>query len=69
MAKLTYQNNREGFCPVYDMPCPGGAESAGACDFRFKADYNPLSNFRDAEIQHCAIYQAEQREKEQNEER
>lgn len=56
------RNKREGYCPVYDIECPSGTEAAAACDFRFSSDYNPLTNFRDADIEHCAIFRKEQQE-------
>ncbi len=53
---------REGYCPVYDLECPSGLEAAAACHNRFGADYNPLTSFRDADIEYCAIYRQEQAE-------
>ncbi len=55
-------DQRKGFCPVYDIMCPSGLEAAEACEIRFRADYNPLTSFRDSEIEHCAIYRMEQQE-------
>ncbi len=54
-------NQRKGFCPVYDIECPSGPEAASDCENRFKSDYNPLTSFRDSEIEHCAIYRMEQK--------
>ncbi len=54
--------SREGYCPVYDIECPSGTEAAASCENRFSADYNPLTSFRDSDIQHCAIYRKEQAE-------
>ncbi len=51
---------REGYCPVYDIECPAGLEAAAACELRFESDYNPLTSFRDADIEYCAIYRQEQ---------
>ncbi|MCF6239029.1 MAG: hypothetical protein L3J79_09540 [Candidatus Marinimicrobia bacterium] len=53
---------RQGYCPVYDIECPAGSEAVTACEMRFEADYNPLTSFRDADIEHCAIYRKEQLE-------
>ena len=53
---------RKGFCPVYDIECPSGLEASAQCENRFKADYNPLTSFRDSEIENCAIYRMEQKE-------
>lgn len=55
-------DSRKNFCPVYDIECPSGPDAAEACEGRFKADYNPLTSFRDSEIEHCAIYRMEQKE-------
>ncbi len=51
---------RDDYCPVYDIECPSGSEAADSCKMRFETDYNPLTNFRDADIEHCAIYRKEQ---------
>ncbi len=58
-------NKREGYCPVYDIECPSGSEAAQSCENRFSGDYNPLTSFRDADIEHCAIYRKEQEEQTQ----
>jgi hypothetical protein len=55
-------NTRRGYCPVYDIECPSGDQAAEECEQRFRGDYNPLTSFRDAEIEHCAIYRKEQSE-------
>ena len=62
MTNKDQPREREGYCPVYDIECPAGSEAASACEMRFEADYNPLTNFRDADIEHCAIYRKEQAE-------
>jgi len=54
-------DSRKHMCPVYDIECPSGPEAAEACEARFMADYNPLTSFRDSEIEHCAIYRMEQK--------
>ena len=51
-----------GWCPVYDLACPRGADAAQNCDDRFRADYNPLTSYRDADISHCALYRREQQD-------
>lgn len=53
-------NSREGYCPVYDIECPSGSEAAASCENRFSGDYNPLTSFRDADIEHCALFRKEQ---------
>lgn len=55
-------DQRKGYCPVYDLLCPSGPDAAMECENRFKSDYNPLTSFRDSEIEHCAIYRMEQQE-------
>lgn len=58
----TEQNSKDqkNYCPVYNIECPSGPDAAQSCEMRFETDYNPLTNFRDAEIEHCAIYRMEQ---------
>ena len=58
---------RAGHCPVYDIECPAGSAAAADCEMRFEADYNPLTSFRDADIEHCAIYRKEQQEQAETE--
>jgi len=53
---------RSGWCPVYDIPCPQGEDAAASCEQRFQSDYNPLTTYRDADIEHCALYRREQAE-------
>ncbi len=60
--------DRRGWCPVFDLACPSGLEAAEACEHRFDGDYNPLTNYRDADISHCALYRQEQLKNEQNDE-
>jgi len=54
--------SQPALCPVYDIECPSGPQAADACEQRFRSDYNPLTSFRDSEIEHCAIYRMEQKE-------
>jgi len=56
---------RDGYCPVYDIECPAGSAAAESCELRFTGNYNPLTNLRDAEIEHCAIYRQKQQAQEQ----
>ncbi len=58
---------RQDHCPVYDIECPAGSEAATSCEARFEGDYNPLTSFRDADIEHCAIYRKEQDEAQNSE--
>jgi len=65
---MTEENTekRLGYCPVYDLECPSGPEAAASCTARFGSDYNPLTSFRDADIEHCAIYRKEQEDQEKS---
>lgn len=58
--KDSLSEDRQGWCPVYDLECPAGEAAADACDHRFKGDYNPLTSYRDADITHCALYRQDQ---------
>ena len=60
MASEADKTSRRDYCPVYDIVCPAGSEAAASCELRFRGDYNPLTSFRDADIEHCAIYRQEQ---------
>ena len=60
MTQNKDSETRQGYCPVYDIECPAGSDAAASCDLRFEADYNPLTSFRDADIEHCAIYRSQQ---------
>ena len=62
MTSKETTDNRKGYCPVYDLVCPSGTEAAASCENRFSGDYNPLTSFRDADIEHCALYRQEQQE-------
>jgi len=62
MTENRSSGKQENYCPVYDIECPAGPEAAEACELRFQGDYNPLASFRDADIEHCAIYRKEQQE-------
>jgi hypothetical protein len=61
MMTSNESEQRKGYCPVYNIECPTGPEAANECENRFKSDYNPLTSFRDSEIEHCAIYRMEQK--------
>ncbi len=57
---------RKNFCPVYDIECPSGPKAVAECEHRFSSDYNPLTSFRDADIEHCALYRMEQEQEDKN---
>ena len=51
-------------CPVFpDMICPQGEEMSEACSVRINGDFDPMADFRDHLLLHCAIYQNEERAK------
>ena len=60
MTEHERSKGRKGYCPVYDIECPSGIDAAESCESRFQGDYNPLTNFRDADIEFCALYRQEQ---------
>ncbi|NQV30814.1 MAG: hypothetical protein HQ508_08000 [Candidatus Marinimicrobia bacterium] len=60
MKETKNTEKRNGLCPVYDIECPSGAKAAASCEMRFTSDYNPLTTYRDADIEHCALFRMEQ---------
>jgi len=49
-------------CPVFeDVPCPRGEEAAEACSVRMNGDFDPMADFKDLLLMHCALYRAEQK--------
>jgi hypothetical protein len=51
--EMGFQDHPE-FCPVMNMLCPQGEDSARECRVRFEGDFNPLSSFRDFDIICCS---------------
>lgn len=52
---------KEHLCPVFkDQPCPQGKEAADACTVRVSGNYDPMNDFKDLLLLHCALYRAEQ---------
>jgi len=46
-------------CPLFaDQPCPQGKEASDACSVRVNGDYNPITDFKDLLVMHCAIHRA-----------
>ncbi len=62
MTETEKSDTSPGLCPVYDIECPSGSEAVASCENRYAGDYNPVANFRDSDIEHCAIYRREQAE-------
>ncbi len=49
---------RKYMCPVFpDMHCPQGENMSEACSVRINGDFDPIKDFRDHLLLHCAIYQ------------
>ncbi len=56
--------NKKYLCPVFpDMLCPQGKELSKACMVRINGDFDPMADFRDHLLLHCALYQNEQQTK------
>ena len=48
-------------CPVFpDLICPQGQEMSEACSVRINGDFDPIADFRDHLLLHCALYQNQQ---------
>jgi hypothetical protein len=46
-------------CPVFpDMICPQGKEMSEACSVRINGNFDPMTDFRDHLLLHCAIHQS-----------
>jgi len=46
------------FCPVFpDLICPQGEKMSNACTVRINGNFNPMENFRDHLLLHCALFQ------------
>ena len=49
---------RVPMCPVFpDFICPQGQEMSEACSVRMNGDFDPMVDFRDHLLLHCALYQ------------
>ncbi len=43
-------------CPLYpEMDCPRGAKAAIECSVRVNGEYDPVHDFRDMLVMHCAL--------------
>ena len=61
---------KKQMCPMFpDINCPQGEEMSEACSVRINGDFDPMSDFRDYLLVHCAIYQSREKEKSGNVER
>jgi hypothetical protein len=51
--------SKKHLCPVFpDMICPQGQEMSNACTVRINGDFDPMADFRDHLLLHCAIFQS-----------
>ena len=49
---------KKHLCPVFpEMICPQGHEMSEACTVRMNGNFDPMADFRDHLLLHCAIYQ------------
>jgi len=52
--------NKTHICPVFpEMICPQGEEMSEACSVRMNGNFDPIADFRDHLLLHCALYQNE----------
>ncbi|NIT70658.1 hypothetical protein GWO43_07135 [candidate division KSB1 bacterium] len=49
----------EGLCPLLELPCPSGEQSAWQCWVRVHGNFDPVSSFDDWCILECARERAE----------
>jgi len=57
-------STKKQMCPVFpEISCPQGEEMSEACSVRINGDFDPMSDFRDYLLMHCAIYQSREQEK------
>ncbi|MBA7524329.1 hypothetical protein ES705_16466 [subsurface metagenome] len=48
-------------CPVFpDLICPQGKAMSDTCSVRINGNFDPMANFRDHLLLHCALYQNQQ---------
>ena len=44
-------------CPLFpDQPCPQGKQAADECKVRVNGDYDPVTDFKDLLVMHCALH-------------
>jgi len=56
------KQEKEQMCPLFpDMPCPQGKEASEACSVRINGNYDPVNDFRDHLLMHCALHRNQQR--------
>lgn len=53
-------------CPLFpEIACPRGKEAAAACSVRINGQFDPVTDFKDLLVMHCAIYRSEQQRKQE----
>jgi len=53
--------NKINKCPVFPgLTCPQGKEMSNACSVRINGNFDPITDFRDHLLLHCALYQTQQ---------
>ena len=56
--------DKKHICPVFpEMICPQGAMMSEACTVRINGEFDPMADFRDHLLLHCAIFQNEEQVK------
>jgi hypothetical protein len=51
---------KKHICPVFpEMKCPQGSEMSDACMVRINGYFDPMADFRDLLLLHCALFQNE----------
>lgn len=58
-------DEKKHMCPLFpEQVCPQGKDAADACAVRVNGDYNPVTDFKDLLVMHCAIQKSNQESKE-----
>ena len=56
--------DRKHICPVFpEMICPQGGKISEACTVRINGEFDPMADFRDHLLLHCALFQNEEQSK------
>ena len=54
----------EQMCPLYpDINCPRGHQAVEECTVRFNGNFDPVADFRDLLVMHCALHRTHQQKK------
>jgi hypothetical protein len=53
------KEDQEQMCPLFpDMKCPRGKEAAEECEVRINGIYDPVADFKDFLVMHCALHRS-----------